>query len=217
MVESAPMLTWVDIALLAILGMSALVGLWRGFVVEVMSLAVWVAAFWVAFAFGDDVAVMFEGSVESPSARLFLGYAMLFVGALIVGGLATWLMGKLVQSTGLSGTDRILGLGFGLLRGAALCCVLVLLMGFTPMPQDAWWRTSRVLPTFQVGAEWMRAWLPATVAERVQFDPAAAAKALQPVVQDALERRDAPESDPGTDIERPDSPATPDPGENRRD
>ena len=124
------MLTWVDIVLLAILGLSALVGLWRGFVVEVMSLAVWVAAFWLAFAFGDNVAALFEQAVQSPSARLFLGYAVLFIGALIVGGLATWLMGKLVQSTGLSGTDRLLGLGFGLLRGAALCCVLVLLFGF---------------------------------------------------------------------------------------
>ena len=215
------MLTWVDIVLLAILGLSALVGLWRGFVVEVMSLAVWVAAFWLAFAFGDDVSALFEASVESPSARLFLGYAMLFVGALIVGGLATWLMGKLVQSTGLSGTDRILGLGFGLLRGAALCCVLVLLMGFTPMPQDTWWRNSRVLPSFQVGAEWMRAWLPQAVAERVHFDPAAAAKALQPALQDAMQRRDETgtgvDSDAAPNLERPDSPATPDPGENRRD
>lgn len=215
------MLTWVDIALLAIVGISALVGLWRGFVVEVMSLAVWVAAFWLAFAFGDDVAALFDGTVESPSARLFLGYAMLFVGALIVGGLATWLMGKLVQSTGLSGTDRILGLGFGLLRGAALGCVLVLLMGFTPMPQDTWWRTSRVLPSFQLGAEWMRAWLPGAVAERVRFDPAAAAAALGPALQGAMDRRDDAESAAGSGadgkVERADSPATPDPGENRRD
>nr|WP_246387592.1 CvpA family protein [Chiayiivirga flava] len=199
-------MTWVDIVLLAILGLSALVGLWRGFVVEVMSLAVWAAAFWLAFAFGDDVAALFEQAVQSPSARLFLGYAVLFIGALIVGGLATWLMGKLVQSTGLSGTDRLLGLGFGLLRGAALCCVLVLLFGFTPMPQDAWWRESRVLPGFQSGAEWLRGWLPAAVAERVRFDPAVAAQSLLPALQPG-----APE------VENDDSPPPPDPGENSRD
>lgn len=164
------MLTWVDIGLLAILGLSSIVGLWRGFVVEVMSLVVWIAAFWLAFALGDDVAAAFETSVQSPSARLFLGYAVLFLGALLVGGLATWLMGKLVKGTGLSGTDRMLGLGFGLLRGVALACVLVMLLGFTPMPQDQWWKQSRLLPGFQSGAEWLRTWLPDAVAERIRFD-----------------------------------------------
>jgi len=163
------MLTWADIALLTIVGLSTLVGLWRGFVVEVMSLAVWVAAFWLAFAFGDEAATLFEGAVQAPSARLFLGYAMLFVGALMVGGLATWLMGRIVKTTGLSGTDRLLGLVFGLLRGVALACVLVLLLGFTPMPQDAWWRESRLMPSFQRGAEWLRGWLPAQVAQYVNY------------------------------------------------
>jgi len=164
------MLTWADIALLTVVGLSTIVGLWRGFVVEVMSLAVWIAAFWLAFAFGDEVATLFEGTVQAASARLFLGYAVLFVSALLVGGLATWLMGKLVKSTGLSGTDRLLGLLFGLLRGVALACVLVLLLGFTPMPQDLWWKESRLLPQFQRGAEWLRTWLPDAVSQHIQFE-----------------------------------------------
>lgn len=164
------MLSWVDIVLLAIVGLSAVVGLWRGFVVEVMSLAVWVAAFWLAFVYGDEASALFAAHVDSPAARLLLGYVLLFLLALMVGGLATWLLGKLVRSTGLSGTDRLLGLGFGLLRGAALGCVLVLVLGFTPLPQDPWWQQSRVLPGFQRGAEWLRGWLPAAVAEHVRFD-----------------------------------------------
>lgn len=164
------MLSWVDIVLLAILVLSTVVGLWRGFISEVMSLVVWVAAFWLAFAYGESVSALFAAHVDSAAARLLLGYALLFLAALMVGGLATWLMGKLVQSTGLSGTDRMLGLGFGLLRGVALGCVLVLVLGFTPMPQDDWWQESRLLPGFQRGAEWMRGWLPEAVAEHVRFD-----------------------------------------------
>jgi membrane protein required for colicin V production len=163
------MLSTADLVLLAIVGISAIVGLWRGFVVEVMSLAVWIAAFWLAFAFGDEIAALFEQAVQAAGARLFLGYAITFIAALLAGGLATWLMGKLVRSTGLSGTDRVLGLGFGLLRGAALACVLVLLFGFTPLPQDAWWRESRLMPGFQRGAEWLRSWLPDAVARHVTF------------------------------------------------
>jgi membrane protein required for colicin V production len=163
-------LTGIDIALLVILGLSTLVGLWRGFVVEVMSLAVWVAAFWLAFAFGDEAAAWFENHVQSASARLFLGYALLFFGALLAGGLATWLMGKLVKSTGLSGTDRLLGMGFGLFRGAALACLGVLLLGFTPLPQGEDWRQSRLVPGFQQGAEWLKTWLPAAVSQHIRFD-----------------------------------------------
>lgn len=165
------MLTWVDIAPLAVLALSSIVGLWRGFVVEVMSLAVWIAAFWLAFAFGDDASVLFDGVVEAPAARLFLGYASLFFGALLVGGLVTWLMGKIVKSTGLSGTDRLLGLGFGLMRGFVLASLFVLLLGFTPLPQAREWSESRVLPGFLAGAEWLRTWLPAGVAEHVRFAP----------------------------------------------
>lgn len=163
-------MNWLDIALLVVVGLSTLVGLWRGFVVEVMSLAVWVAAFWLAFAFGDEAAALFEGTVQAAGARLFLGYAVLFIGALLVGGLATWLMGKLVKGTGLSGTDRLLGLGFGVLRGAALACLGVLLLGFTPLPQAPEWRQSQLLPAFQRGAEWLRAWLPHAVAQHVRFE-----------------------------------------------
>ena len=165
------MLTWLDIVLLVILGLSTLVGLWRGLLVEVASIAVWIAAFWLAFAYGEQLAPLFEAHIAAPSARLMLGYALLFVLALIVGGLTTWLLGKLVKSTGLSGTDRLLGMLFGIARGALLGCVLVLLFGFTPMPGDDWWRQSRLLPYYEGGAEWMRGWLPEQVAKHVDFSP----------------------------------------------
>jgi membrane protein required for colicin V production len=166
------MLTWADIALLCILGISAVVGIWRGFVSEVMSVAVWVASFWLSFAFGPDVAAMFDAHVDSPSARWFLGYVVVFLAALAAGGLLTWLIGKLVKSTGLSGTDRLLGLAFGLLRGLAVACVLVLVLGFTPMPAEAFWQESRLMPAFERGAQWLKTWLPATLAQHLSFDPA---------------------------------------------
>jgi len=163
------MLTWLDIVLLVIVGLSTVVGLWRGLLVEASSILVWIAAFWLAFTYGADVSALFEGHVAAPSARLLLGYALLFVAALAVGGLATWLLGRLVKSTGLSGTDRLLGMGFGIVRGFALGCVLVLLFGFTPMPRDDWWQQSQVLPVFQRGAEWMRGWLPEQVMGQIDF------------------------------------------------
>lgn len=188
------MLTWLDITLLTILGLSAVVGLWRGFVGEVMSLAVWVAAFWLAFAFGPAVAAMFGPYVDAPTARWLLGYVSVFLLALVVGGLLTWLVGKLVKSTGLSGTDRILGLGFGLVRGAAVACVLVLVAGFTPLPQEAAWRDSRIVPGFARGAEWMRGWLPEALAEHISFDPVRAMLPLPAIPGDNTDPGDGPEA-----------------------
>jgi membrane protein required for colicin V production len=166
-----PLLNWADIALLVVIAISCAVGLWRGFAVEVLSLSVWVAAFWLAFAYGADLAGLFGDGFATPAARLLLGYALLFVAALLAGSLATWLIGRAVRGSGLSPTDRMLGMGFGLLRGGALCCIVVLLAGFTPFPQDPWWQESRLLPGFTPGAEWLRGWLPAPVAEHIRFDP----------------------------------------------
>ena len=79
------MLNWADYALLLVLAVSMGIGLWRGFVVEVLSLTVWIAAFWLSVAFGDTVAAWF-GGIESVAARMFLGYAAVFLGVLIAGG-----------------------------------------------------------------------------------------------------------------------------------
>lgn len=164
------MLNWADYVLLLILAVSMGIGVWRGFVVEVLSLTVWVAAFWLSIAFGARVAEFLAG-IESVSARLFLGYAGVFIVVLMLGGLVTWGIGRFIANTGLSATDRVLGLGFGLLRGGVLACVAVLLLGFTPMPQEGWWGESRLLPGTQRGAEWMATFLPEEAAAYVSFDP----------------------------------------------
>ena len=165
------MLSAVDWVLLGVLALSGLFGLMRGFVAEVLSLVVWIAAFWLAFVYGAAVAGLFAAEMPDPAARLFLAYALVFIAALIVGSVMTWLIGKLVRSIGLGSIDRLLGLVFGLFRGVALGCVVVLVLGFTAMPQAPSWRASPLVPEFQHGAEWMKVWLPKTVAEHVTYAP----------------------------------------------
>ena len=158
-----------DIAVVAVLMLSALFGLWRGLAVEVLSLLIWLAAFWLAFRFGQPVSTLFEDRIEPPSARYFIAFGVLFIGALLVGAVLTWLVAKLVQATGLTGTDRMLGLLFGLARGVVLVSVVVLLLGFTPIPQDDWWQRSRLLPTFERYALWLGSRLPDSVREHLNF------------------------------------------------
>ena len=160
-----------DIVLLGVLLVSGLLGLWRGFVAEVMSLATWVLAFWASFAFGDRLAGFLAGWIDAEAARNAAGYVGVFIGVLLLGGVLTWLLTRFVQGTGLSGTDRLLGFGFGVLRGTAVCVVGVLLMGLTPLPQRGDWVQSPLIGVLQPGALWLRGWLPEPLAQRIQFPP----------------------------------------------
>jgi membrane protein required for colicin V production len=172
------MLSTLDCVLLGVLALSALLGLLRGFVAEVLSLVAWIAAFWLAFVYGAEVAKLLAMHMHDPAARLFAAYALVFIAAMVVGGMVTWLVGKLVHSVGLGCIDRLLGLLFGFFRGVALGCVLVLVLGFTALPQQPQWRASPLVPEFQRGAEWMKDWLPVTVAEHVAYTPTRPAPAI---------------------------------------
>lgn len=171
-------MNWVDYTIIAVLLLSVLIGLWRGLVSEVMALGVWIAAVWLAWAFGDDVASLFQHSIDLPSARLLLGYGICFLATLLAGALLRFVITKLVEGTGLSGSDRLLGMLFGLARGLLLVVVAVTLLGFTPFPRDPWWQQSRLLPSFEGAAAWAVAYLPEDMGTYLDFKPAAIPAAM---------------------------------------
>lgn len=160
-----------DWVIVAILVVSIIVGLWRGLIREVLSLIVWVAAVTAAILFGAQVAEFYGDWVSVPSVRVALGYATVFLVVFIVFALLAWLINGLIKNGGLSGTDRMLGLGFGLLRGGLLVAVLVLLLGYTPMPRDPWWQQSQLIPRFEPLAVWVREQLPDTLAALQALSP----------------------------------------------
>jgi membrane protein required for colicin V production len=162
-------LIWVDIAILVIVSISALVSLLRGLIKEVLSLLAWVLAFWVAITFADPFAGAFAGHIETPSLRLVVAFLILFIATLLVAGLVNFLIGKLVAKTGLSGTDRVLGMVFGIVRGIAVVAILVLLAGLTRVPQDPWWSQSMFIHHFQTLATWVIGFLPDSLAAHFSY------------------------------------------------
>ena len=94
-----------------------------------------------------------------------------FIVVLLIGALATWLLGKLVEGTGLSGTDRLFGAVFGAARGLALVVLVILVVGFTPMTQDPWWQASAAVEGLLPLAEWIAGFLPESVSEHLEFYP----------------------------------------------
>lgn len=168
--------TTVDLILLGLVVLSTIVGLWRGFIKEVFALAVWFFAFLAAFHFSGNIALLLEPHVDVPSARSGLAFVAVFLVVLVAGGLLTFLVGKLVEKTGLSGTDRLLGAVFGAARGLLLLIALILAAGFTPVPLDPWWAESRVIQALLPLAEWTGGFLPEAAHEYLELfpDPAAA-------------------------------------------
>jgi len=147
-------MNWADWLILAVIGISALISLKRGFVKEALSLATWLAAFVVARTFSFSFATLLVDYIDTYSLRLGAAFFLLFVLTLLVGALINYLITSLVKITGLTGTDRLLGMAFGLARGALLIIVCVALLKVTPVAEDAWWRESYLIPRFLLLEEW---------------------------------------------------------------
>jgi membrane protein required for colicin V production len=162
-------LIWIDYILLAVILVSALLSLWRGFVREALSLASWIVALWVALLFFHDLADWLARWIDTPSVRDAVGFGVLFVVTVLIGGLVGYLAGQLVAKTGLTATDRALGVIFGIARGIVIVAVLVLLAGLTALPQDPWWQQSLLLEHFQEMAVWLKSFLPEDIARNIQF------------------------------------------------
>lgn len=195
-------MNWLDYAILAVIALSVVISLIRGFVREVISLAVWVAAFWIGIQFSDDVAVHLSDYIASPTLQLGAAFAALFVATLIVGAVINYIAGQLVGRTGLTGTDHYIGVIFGLVRGVAVVAVLVLAAGLTALPREPWWQdsllTSQVQPwVCEIGVrEWLDGMMVyAPLADDPEMDGTAAPEYWQEFCGDA-ENAPEPEGQP---------------------
>ena len=148
--------TPVDWAILGIVVISALISLKRGFVKEALSLVTWIIAGVVAWMFGAGLSVYLVNYIETPSFRVIAACTILFVATLLVGAMINFLIGELIRVTGLSGTDRFLGMVFGAARGGLLVVVAVGLLSLGPVQQDQWWQQSKLLPQFVMVADWSK-------------------------------------------------------------
>ncbi len=151
---------WVDYVFIGIVLFSVLVGLLRGLVREALSLAAWIVALVLTLRYAPAVGDYLHGSIRTPAVRTAVAYALVFFVVLIVGALITWLVSKIVRGIGLGGVDRMLGAGFGLMRGAFVVVAIVMLAGATAATQDLWWRKSLLVPQLEPAAVSLRSLIP---------------------------------------------------------
>lgn len=139
-------MTPVDYVILFLAIVSALVGVWRGFTTEALSVVTLLAAIGIAWTFGGRVEPLFGEWVSAVEVRLWAARLVVFVLVLVVGGLLSWLARKLVQHSGLSGLDRLLGAVFGLIRAALLVGLAVIVIEFAELDRESWWQEAQLRP-----------------------------------------------------------------------
>ncbi len=153
-------MNWADWVLLAALLFSIVIGIIRGFTREFFGLISWVIAIVAAVFLAPTAHGWLEGQISTPSLRIAASYAVVFFAFLLLGAIATAVVSKLVSKAGLTGVDRTIGGGFGLIRGVLIGVVLVWIVGLTPARQDPWWKESVLIPPLEWLADGFRSILP---------------------------------------------------------
>lgn len=161
---------WVDYAIIGVIIFSVLISIVRGFVREALSLITWIAAVWVSIHFHSIVSVWLEPYISTAAIRMAAAFFALFCMTLLAGSILSFIIVQFIHKTGLSGTDRSLGIVFGLARGCLIASIglliATLLLPSTPTnnPQanndESILQHSQLAPHFKPIMDWLQQFLP---------------------------------------------------------
>ncbi len=163
-------MTIFDYVAIAVVVLSVILGVFRGMVKEVLSLANWVIAFWLANRYGANLAVYMDWAASlSDAAKALVGCAVAFFSAMLIGAILISLLCKIVAATGLGFADRGLGGAFGFARGLFIVLVLMIGAGFTSLPEQPFWKNAMLSPLAQDAMQKIKPHLPENVGKWVNY------------------------------------------------
>ena len=145
----------IDILIVLALTISIVIGLVRGFVKEAISITALLLAIWAALSFGPSVGEISDSWISSKELQTWFGRVLVFTLILALGGLLGWAISKLVRLSVLSGVDRLVGAIFGAVRGILFVALFVLAGEYAGFSNDNWWKRSKLIPHFELVAEWI--------------------------------------------------------------
>ena len=161
-------MNWFDLAIVGVILLFALIGIVRGFIKEVLSLASWIFSFWLAFTFAENASHLLANQIDTPVLRVIAAFAALFVVSLLLLTIISYLIHKLICVRGIRGTDRALGGIFGAAKGLVIVAALMLFAQETVLPQEPWWRASVFAGSIEPVVIVLKDLLPAEFANRLQ-------------------------------------------------
>ena len=159
---------WVDLLLLGVLLLSAVAGLWRGLLFELMSLAGWVVAYFAAHWLAPELAPHLPVGTSGGAVNQSAAFVLAFAGVLIAWSLLARLLRLLLHATPLSLVDRLLGAVFGALRGLLVALVFATVVGWTPWARSDAWAQSQARPWLEAARDALEPLLPEAWASKLR-------------------------------------------------
>jgi membrane protein required for colicin V production len=163
-------MTLFDYAVLAILGVSILLSVMRGFMREVLALLAWVLAFWLAALYADEVALLLPQSIPTQQLRMLAAYALVFFLVFVVMSVLSITIGQLLKVLGVGPLDRLLGAAFGFARGMVMVLALVLVAGLTNVPKEPFWRNATFSAPLEALVTGLKPWLPEALRKELKYE-----------------------------------------------
>lgn len=161
---------WVDLTIIGIIALSILTGLIRGFVKELVALCVWVLAIWVAYHYSPSVEPLLKSYMQDKTTRTICAFVALLLSTVIAGGLVNGLFSFILKRSGLSGTDRLLGMGFGFVRGVFIVALIMAVIKMTSLPFQ-YSRESQLYAKFDPVVNWVYRLMPEFIKRAKEINP----------------------------------------------
>ncbi len=161
---------WLDLVIIGVISLSILTGVIRGFIKELIALCIWVLAIWLGYQYAPLLDPYLISWISDKSIRFIAGFIIIMVSALITGGIFNAILGILMKKSGLSGTDRMLGIVFGFARGVFIVTLGLVVLQMTSLSREEQIKDSRLMAMFQPSVQWMSARVPSILAKMRTLD-----------------------------------------------
>ena len=161
-------LNWIDYTILVIITLSVLTGLFRGFVKELIALCVWILAIWLGITYADSLSPWLKPYFEDKTACFIAGFVLVLLASLLAGAIVNAVLGYILRRAGLSGTDRVLGMGFGFIRGVFIVGLIMVVINMTSLSKESYIEQSDLYKRLKPLVGWMTQFMPAVI-KKVSF------------------------------------------------
>lgn len=151
---------WVDIAIVTVIGLSVLTGLFRGFIKELVALCAWALAIWLGYHYSQSLDPWLQSYIQDQSVRNVAGFIIILFATLFAGGVVNAILSFILKRAGLSGTDRTLGMAFGFVRGVFIVALLMVAVKMTSLPYQEYKQNSKLYAKFDPFVAWLSSKMP---------------------------------------------------------